>query len=429
MSVSVSSGLLTLWSWKGRAAAAAVAFAAMLATAPLSSAAEDWIGTWTASAQPVWGPDFAVPMGIPANYRDQTIRQVARISIGGKQLRIRLSNEYGDMPLTIGEAHVALADADGNIKGGSDHALTFSGNASVTIPPGAPIVSDPVDFAVDPLSRVSVSLYFPKVAPATTVHWDGHDTAYVASGNKVSDVEFKADSKQTQRIFLSDIIVDAPAGARAVVMFGDSITDGDGSTVDGNDRWPDNLAARLVQAGAPVAVLNQGISGAKILTDRMGVNALARFDEDVLSEPHADTVVLMMAINDIGWPGCGLAPDDPEPTAAELIDGYRQLIARAHVHGMRIIGATLTPFGGAFFGTPFDGYYTDAKEKIRNAVNDFIRNSGEFDGVIDFDKVVEDPQNPGHIQASYDKGDHLHPNPAGYKAMAELIDLGVLGVH
>jgi lysophospholipase L1-like esterase len=406
----------------------AAVLAGLVALGPQTqaAAAEDWIGTWTASAQPVWDTDFPVPLGFPRNYWDQTVRQVARISIGGSRVRIVISNEYGKRPLTVGAAHVALAAADGNIKDGTDHALTFGGSDSVTIPPGAPAISDPVDFAVEPLSELAVSLYFPVVAEATTMHWDGHQTAYVAAGNAVSDVDFKVDSKQTQRVFLSEVMVDAPEGARAIVAFGDSITDGDGSTVDGNDRWPDDLAARFVAAGgAPVAILNEGISGDKVLTDRMGVNALARFDRDVLSQPHADTVILMMGINDIGWPGCGLAPDDPEPTAEEIIAGYRQLIARAHAHGMRILGATLTPFGDAFGGTPFDGYYTDAKEKIRVAVNDFIR-SGAFDGVIDFDKVVDDPSRPGHIQASFDKGDHLHPNPAGYKKMAESIDLGML---
>jgi lysophospholipase L1-like esterase len=367
-----------------------------------------------------------VPLGLPANLWKQTARQTARLSIGGARVRIVLSNEYGKTPLTIGAAHIALAGEGAKIKEGSDHAVTFGGNPTIVIPPGAPAISDPVDMSVDPLALVSVSLYLPEITPLSTVHWDGHQTTYLAAGNKVADVDFKADSKLTQRMFLSEILVDAPAGARAVVAFGDSITDGDGSTIDGNDRWPDRLAERLSKTGGPpVAVLNEGISGAKILSDRMGVNALARFDTDVLTQPKADTVILMMGINDVGWPGTGLASHDPEPTAEAIIEGYKQLIARAHAHGLRIIGATLTPFGDAFAGSPFEGYYTPEKEKIRLALNEFIR-SGAFDGVIDFDKVVVDPQKPGYALPKYDKGDHLHPNAAGYEAMGGAIDLKTL---
>jgi lysophospholipase L1-like esterase len=405
--------------WFGLALAAVVGFT------PNSRAADagNWIGSWTASPQPAWGPDFPVPLGIPANLWKQTIRQTARLSIGGSRVRIVLSNEYGKRPLTIGAAEIALAGESGKIKEGSGHAVTFGGNPTIVIPPGAPAISDPVDMSVDPLALVSVSLYLPEVSPLTTIHWDGHQTAYVGAGNQVADVDFKADSKLTQRAFLSEILVDAPAGARAVVAFGDSITDGDGSTVDGNDRWPDRLAERLAKVGGPpVAVLNEGISGAKILSDRMGVNALARFDVDVLSQPKADTVILMMGINDVGWPGSGLAAHDPEPTAEAIIEGYKQLIARAHARGLRIIGATLTPFGDSFAGTPFEGYYTPEKEKIRVALNDFIR-SGAFDGVIDFDKIIVDPQKPGYSLPKYDKGDHLHPNAAGYQAMGGAIDL------
>jgi lysophospholipase L1-like esterase len=335
--------------------------AAAFAPTSAAQAAEpgNWIGAWTASAQPTWDADFGIKTGFPVSLWNQTIRQVARISIGGSRVRIVISNEYGKMPLKIGDAHVALAAEGGKIQPGSDHALTFGGNPSIVIPIGAPAISDPVDLAVTPLSQVSVSLFLPEIAPTTTMHWDGRQTAYVAAGDKVADVDFKADATQTARVYLSEIFVDAPAGARAIVAFGDSITDGDGSTIDGNNRWPDRLAERLVAAGgSPVAVLNQGISGAKVLHDRMGVNALARFDRDVLNQPKADTVILLMGINDVGWTGADLglnqttAPREEDPSADALIDGYRQLIARAHLHNMRILGATLLPFGDAFKGPP-----------------------------------------------------------------------------
>ena len=412
------------------AALAGAAFTVSLVGLAAAQEDNDWIGTWTASAQPAWEADFAVPLGMQANLWNHTIRQVARVSIGGDKVRIIVSNEYGKLPLKIGAAEIGVTKDGAAIQPGTGKAVTFSGSPSITIPPGAPVISDPVDLKVEPLSEVSVSLFFPESAPTTTMHWDGHQTAFIAAGNKVADEDLKADSTQTQRAFLTGIMVEAPDDARAIVLFGDSITDGDGSTVDGNDRWPDTLAERLAEAGgAPVAVLNQGISGAKVLSDRMGVNALARFDRDVLSQPNADTVVLMMGINDIGWPGSGLALHDPEPTAEDIIAGYRQLIARAHADGMRIIGATLTPFGDSFAETPFEGYYTPEKETIRLAVNEFIRNSKEFDGVIDFDKVVVDPQKPGYIKAEFDKGDHLHPNAAGYDAMANSIDLKLLAAE
>ena len=351
---------------------------------------------------------------------------MARVSLGGNQVRVVISNEYGTAPLVVGAAHVALSGEGAAIEAGSDRALTFSGNPSVTIPPGAPAISDPVELTVAPLTELAVSLYFPKVAPTSTMHWDGRQTAYIAAGDKTAEADIKPDATTLSRLFLSGILVDAPENARAIVTFGDSITDGDGSAADQNHRWPDLLAERLQAAGgAPVAVLNEGISGARVLADRMGVNALARFDEDVISHPRVDTVILMMGINDIGWPDSPL-DSAPAPTAEEIIDGYEQLIARAHDHGLRIIGATLTPFEVAFKGTPLEGYYSADKEAKRVAVNEWIRTSGAFDGVIDFDKVVQDPANPSRMLPAFDKGDNLHPNDAGYKAMAESIDLGLL---
>ena len=405
--------------WAGLAVALKVGTAA--------GADDDWIATWTASPHEVWAPDFLAPMKAPRNLWAQTVRQIASVSIGGKRVRVVLSNEYGPWPVKIDGAHVALSDKGSAIVAGSGKPLTFGGKSSIVIPPGAPVISDPVDLSVAALGSIVVSFFVPDVTPVTTFHWDASQTTYVVAANKSGETDFKADSTFTARVLLSEIMVDTPTNARAIVMFGDSITDGNNSTADTNRRWPDVLARRLVEAGGPpVAVLNQGISGARILTDRMGVNALARFDRDVLRHRHADTVVLMMGINDIGWPDSILEPNAPAPSPEDIIAGYQQLIARAHMHNMRIIGATLTPFEDTFKGSPLSGYYNAAKEQKRQAVNKWIRESGAFDGVIDFDAVVRDPARPTFIQAAFDSGDHLHPNDAGYKAMADSIDLKLL---
>jgi lysophospholipase L1-like esterase len=408
--------------WTSRSLCAVAAVLAGLAGAPVQAQQRadadadagggGWIDTWSASPQPVWEPDFFAPVGIPRTLRNQTIRQVARVSLGGNRVRVEFSNEYGEHPLVIGAARVGLAAEGG------------------AVPPGAPVWSDPVDLAVPALGSVAVSLFLPEVTPATTWHNDARQTAYISGEGDLTAAErFEPAQTVTSRIFLSGIAVDAAPDARAVVLFGDSITDGDGSTLDANNRWPDVLAERLHAAGARVAVLNEGISGARVLRDRMGDNALARFDRDVLGHPRADTVVLMMGINDIGWPGTILVPKgEPAPSAEDVIDGYEQLVARAHAHGMRIVGATLTPFEDTFEGHPLYGYYDEAKEAKRQAVNAWIRTSGAFDGVIDFDAVTRDPANPRRIRAEYDKGDHLHPNDAGYEAMAGSVELGLLGV-
>jgi lysophospholipase L1-like esterase len=414
------------------ACVAALLSGLVAAPAPAQQGADtdDWIGTWTASPQPVWDADFFAPVGIPRSLRNQTLRQIARVSLGGDRVRVVISNKYGERPLVIGAAHVALARDGNEIVPGSDRALTFSGSPSATIPPGAPMVSDPVDLTVPPLGSVAVSLFLPEITPTTTWHNEGVQTAYISGeGNFVGDAEFEPAQTIQSRIFLSGIMIDAAPDARAIVTFGDSITDGATSTPDANHRWPDFLAERLHEAGARVAVLNQGISGARVLRDRMGDNALARFDRDVLSQPQADTVILMMGINDIGWPDTILVPEgEPAPTADDIIAGYKQLIDRAHAHDMVILGATLTPFEDTFHGHPLFGYYSEEKEAKRQAVNEWIRTSGAFDGVIDFDAITRDPSNPKHIRAEFDSGDHLHPQDTGYKAMADAVDLGLLGV-
>jgi lysophospholipase L1-like esterase len=413
---------------RSRAPRLALVLAGAITWAPASHAsdADGWIGAWTASVQPAQDADFAAESGLRGFLWNRTIRQVARISIGGSRVRIAISNEYGKSPLRIGDAHVALAAAGGKIQAGTDRAVTFGGGASIVIPAGAPAISDPVDLTLAPLAELSVSLFLPDNAQVTTAHLNGRQTAYVAAGDRTADVDFKADSQMTQRPFLSEIFGDAAPGARAIVAFGDSITDGEGSTIDANARWPDRLAERLVAAGGPpVAVLNEGISGDKLLTDGVGANGLARFERDALGQLKADTIILMIGINDIGWPGSGLAPHEPEPSAAAIIAGYKQMIARAHLKGVKIIGATLTPFAEAFAGTPRQGFYTPDKEKLRLALNAFIR-SGAFDAVVDFERAIVDPGKPQYALTQYASGDHLHPNDAGYAAMAKAIDLSAI---
>ncbi len=274
------------------------------------------------------------------------------------------------------------------------------------------------------LGEVSVSLYLPEPTPPETFHWDARQTTQVGAGDQTGAILFEAETTLSTRVFLSAIQVQAPATTRSVVALGDSITDGNMSTVDRNRRWPDFLARRL--AGQDVAVLNAGISGARLLQDKMGSNALARFDRDALAQPGVAAVVVLIGINDIAWNGTAFAPADPAARAEDLIAGYRQLIARAHTRGVRIVGATLTPFEGALQDTPMRGYFDADKERVRQAVNAWIRDSGEFDAVLDFDAVTRDPSHPARFLPAYDSGDHLHPGDAGYQAMADSIDLRAL---
>lgn len=406
----------------------AVAAGSAIASLSAAQGAEEaaWITTWAATPAPRWSDDLPAPFGVPEVLENQTVRQVARISVGGNSVRVVLSNAFGTKPLTIGAGSVGIAGKDGSVDQAKP--LTWGGKSSVVVPAGAPILSDPVELSAKALSEVSVSIFLPKKTALSSVHWDGVQTAYISGpGDFTSDATFKADSTLKSRLFLSDILVDAAPDSQAIVFFGDSITDGNCSTPDANNRWPDHIATRLQEANRNVAVVNEAFSGNRVLTDGMGVNALARFDSDVLSHPQVSTVVLMMGINDIGWPGeNAITPEDKIPTAEDIITGYKQLIDRANTHGVRIVAATLTPFADTFKGLPTEGYYTPEKEKIRVAVNEWIRTGGGFDGVIDFDKVMEDSARPGYIRDDYDCGDNLHPNDAGYKAMAEAVDLELL---
>jgi lysophospholipase L1-like esterase len=394
-----------------------VAISLALSPVDAQSQTTGWISTWTASPQ--------APRGVmPASVSNRTVRQVVHASIGGNKVRIRLSNEFGSKPVLIGAASVALAGTSSNIMAGTLRPLTFGGATSIILPPGAPALSDPVELRVAPLADVAVSLYLPAATDLGTVHQVGLQTAFVSgAGDFTASAEFPAVDSFANRFFLTGVMVEPGASARAIVAFGDSITDGTNSSVNTNSRWPDVLARRLKDAGAPIAVLNEGISGNRVLSDGAGVSALARFERDVLSQPGLTHVVMMIGINDIGFPGSAIEPAGIVRSAEEIIAGYKQMIEQAHLRAIRVIGSPLTPFEHAFAGRPNEGYFTAEKEAKRLAVNKWIRTSGAFDGIIDFERAVADPAHPAAIAAGFDSGDHLHPNDAGYRAMGEAIDL------
>jgi lysophospholipase L1-like esterase len=400
-----------------------------LAPCPVAAAeTEAWITSWAATPGPRWSDELPAPFDVPEVLKQQTVRQFTRISVGGKQVRVVLSNQFGAKPVTIGAATVALA-AGSDIDPASLRTLTWGGLRSVVIPPGAPMVSDPVELTAPALSTLAISLFLPDKTGLSTVHWDGRSTGLISAiGDMTNATGFKPQMTTQSRLFLSSVMVDAKPNSQSVVFYADSITDGFCSTTDTNNRWPDHVAERLQAEGHPdVAVVNEAYSGDRVLTNGMGTNALSRFDMSVLSHPRVTTMVMMMGINDIGWPGPhATTPTDPEPTAADVENGYKQIIARAHMHGLRFIAVTLTPFIDTFKGTPGYGYYTPAKEEIRKSVNQWIRTSGAADGVIDFDKLLDDPAHPGHLQAAYNCGDNLHPNDNGYQAMAKAVDLNLL---
>ena len=389
----------------------------VLSPASAQAQTTSWISSWTASPM--------APRGVmPATFSNRTIRQIVHLSIGGDKVRLRLSNEFGTKPVLIGAASVALAGKSSDIVSASLRPLTFGGAKSVIIQPGAPALSDPVEFNVAPLSDVAVSLYLPAATELGTVHATGLQTAFVSTtGDFTASTEFPVVDRFANRFFLTGVMVEPSSPVRAIVTFGDSITDGTASTVNANARWPDVLARRLKEAGAAVAVLNQGIAGNRVLSDGAGISALARFERDVLSQPGVSHVVIFVGINDIGWPGTAIEPGGIVRTADEIIAGYKQLIERAHLRSIKVIGSPLTPFENALSGGPNQGYFTPDKEAKRLAVNNWIRTSGAFDGLIEFDRVVADPAYPSAIAAAYDSGDHLHPNDAGYKAMGEAVEL------
>ncbi len=405
-----------------------------LLLAPLSLIAQEhWVATWAASPQQVRPPAAPAPAAAPAqgaqpapagprpitSFNNQTVRMIVRTSLGGNRLRMQFSNTYGAAPLALGGAHVALHGKDSAIVDGSDRALSFNGKASVSIPPGALVLSDPVDLQVPKLADLAVSIYIPGETGPPTMHATGLHTTYITKGDSTAAAVLTDTTTTQSWYYLSAIDVAAPADAATIVAFGDSITDGATSTVDTNSSWPSFLAQRLLAnpATARWAVVNEGISGNRLLHDGAGVNSLARFDSDVLAQPGVKWVTIMLGINDIGF---GMRQPSETVAADDVIGALRQLADRAHLHGIRVIGCTLTPYEGA-------AYYSETGEPVRQAVNRWIRTGGAFDAVVDFEAVVQDANNPKQIRRDFNIRDHLHPNDAGYKAMADAIDLGLFG--
>jgi len=397
---------------------------------------EHWIGTWATAEQPARPADAQT-------FRNRTLRLIVRTSAGGKRLRIKVSNAFGDQPLAIGSAHVARRADAADIEASSDRMLTFRGAPSTTIPPRSAAISDPIDLDAPPLSDLAISLFFPQTAVATTSHSLALQTSYVApkSVDAAAEARFPVERTIASWPFLAGVDVAASPRGAAIVAFGSSTTDGDGSTRDANRRWPDVLAERLQKsAGGAVelGVLNEGIIGNRLLYDSprqannpfgpmLGEAGLVRFERDVLDQPGAKYVLLCLGVNDILFPAFPFTPPGERVTAEEIVAGYRQLIARARRKGVRVIGTTIPPFEGATFSAAGLNltFYTPERESARQAVNEWIRRSRAFDAVVDFDEVLRDPTHPARLLPAYAAADHLHVNDAGNVAQGYAIPLSV----
>lgn len=406
-----------------------LAATALSAAAQTSNASGHWVSAWSTAVHTPRSAPGAPPQ---AGFENQTIRMIARVTLPGDRLRVRFSNEFGTTPLAIGGAHIALVKENGTIVPDTDHQFKFGGATSISIPVGAPMLSDPVDLKFPAFAEVAISIFLPKQTAPSTFHLLGqHDTYISEAGDFTSAAEIANPKITKSWYFIGGIDIWAPSQSGAVVTFGDSITDGFGAKSQYGD-WPNQLAARLAESksATALAVDNEGIGGNRILHDGAGVAALTRFDRDVLSQPGIRDVILLEGINDIGWPDMKPrnAPDGSvrqNPFAGErvssddLIQGMKQIIDRAHEHGIRVFGATMTPYEGA-------NVFTPEGEATRQAVNQWIRSGGAFDGVCDFDAAVRDPARPSKFRDDFQTGDFLHPNAAGYKAMAAVIDLKLL---
>ena len=405
-----------------KALAAALSLCAALGTADAQPAvqvpASHWAATWIAPAEPLWNSDFVLPLGMPAEVERSTLLQYLRTSVGGKRIRLVVSNEYGPQPLKVGRAYVPG-------EAGTDGApVRLGGEEGVVVAPGDRALSDPVDFEVSALERLRVDLFLPERSELAGFHWDARDRTVLAPGDAVGQAPSPAAQAFSTRAFLSSVLVESARPPHSVVALGDSITDGNGATPGVDHRWPDFLARRLAPQG--VAVLNAGISGNRLLRAGMGESGLARLDKDVLQQPGVRSLIVLLGTNDIGWPGGPFAPTEKVPDVQEIAAGFTQLVAQARQRGVRVVGATVAPFEDALKGTPLEGHYSPQKEAVRQALYAWIRQAKVFDAVVDFDQLLRDPARPARLNPAFDSGDHLHPNDAGYRAMAQALDIEAL---
>jgi lysophospholipase L1-like esterase len=398
----------------------AIAAALLIAVPGQPQPADSWVGSW-ASSQYVPETENALT---PDDLRDATLRQIVHVSIGGNTVRVHFSNAFSAAPLHLASVHVAhpVSNSKAAIDPATDKPLTFAGVPGVTIPPGADYISDPLPYSFKAGADLAISIHFDDPPQQQTGHPASRATSYLAHGDLVAAPDLPNARKIEHWYQLSAIDVTAPA-AFSIVAFGDSITDGHGSTTNGNDRWPDLLARRLQAGGLRnVGVLNQGIGGNHLLTDGIGPNALARFDRDVLAQTAVRDLIVLEGINDLGALARknGVTSADHTALVQRIIAAYQQIILSAHAHSIRVFGGTMTPYVGS------DYYHPDAaSEADRQAVNAWIRAPGHFDAVIDFDKAARDPAHPDRLLPAFDCGDHLHPSPSGYAAMAAAIPLSI----
>jgi lysophospholipase L1-like esterase len=409
-----------------RAAAVATLVGALVAGSTTSALAGEttsrlgWAAGWSTSVQQAVPPDVFGPNWSVEGFSRQSVRQVVRVTTGGPLLRLRVSNVYGTTPLRLTGATIGKAGEGASVRPGTVRPVTFGLSLSTTIQPGRDLLSDVVLLPTSPLDTLSVTFYFADPTGPATFHATSFATSYRAAGDHRFDARASAFTESTESwYYLAGVEVSGQRQRGTVVALGDSITDGYGATLDGDDRYPDELAERLVAAHRPTAVANAGISGNKVLSDSpcCGEKATARFQRDVASQPGVRTVIVLEGINDIG--ASTFDPTAPVVTLPQLIDGHRTLIAAAHARGIKAIGATLTPIKGSFYDTP-------ANEALRDGLNDWIRTSGEYDAVADLDRATGAPGDPDRLNPAYDSGDALHPNGAGYHAMAAAVDLNSL---